>query len=125
MEAGKVENRVAAELEKNLKEFDQVILIDERKLSREFQETLYTSETLGKDQKKTLILSGAEDKKQGSIVWRCTAGKDFSEFLRVYFLYEFSDHISLISKEHTYGGILNLVETGILTLEEAQAALLY
>ena len=124
MEVGKVENRAVAELEKKLKDFDRVILVDERRLSREFLETLYTSETLGKDQKKTLILSEAEDKKQGSIVWRCTAGKDFSEFLRVYFLYEFSDHISLISKEHTYGGILNLVETGILTLEEAQAALL-
>ena len=53
---------------------------------------------------------------------------DWEEAIRLknmYMMYGFSDRFRFLSKEGRYGNIMDYVKTGVLTWEEAFAALLY
>lgn len=45
------------------------------------------------------------------------------ELIKLYHLYEFSDKFRLLSNNENYGGIINLLNTGVLTEDEMYEAL--
>ena len=51
--------------------------------------------------------------------------QEMEEFVALYYTYEFSDRITLISDSGQYSGLLNYLLTGLLTEEEFCRALLY
>ena len=112
-------------LEKDLEEFDRIILVDEQRVKQEFLDAFYESEDLAAACRKILILSGAEDKRKGNIVWRHITESEMQDMIKLYHMYEFSNRISLLSWENAFGGLDNLVNTGVLTKEEAIKAFLY
>ena len=112
-------------LEKDLEEFDRIILIDEKRVKQDFLDAFYKSEAFSVVRKKILILSEKEDKRKGSIVWRCITESEMRDISKLYYMYEFSNRISLLSQENIFGGLHNLVNTGVLTQEEAITAFLY
>ena len=112
-------------LEKDLEEFDKIILVDEHRVKQEFLEAFYESEALTAVCKKILILSGTEDKRKGNIVWRHITESEVQDIIKLYRMYEFSNRIVLLSWENAFGGLENLVNTGVLTQEEAITAFLY
>lgn len=51
--------------------------------------------------------------------------KEMREILELYYMYEFSDRVQIISSGHRFGTLLNYVDTGLLTFDEAIEAFLY
>lgn len=72
---------------------------------------------------KVLVLSAAPIEACAGFTYKQIAGKEQEQLLQLYHMYEFSDRFSVISAESTYGSLFNLVEAGLLAMEEAAEAL--
>lgn len=125
-------NEAIHRLEKDLEEFDRIILMDVQPGNRQDAELFYTSETLQASGQRILILSGAEDRqrdemtgRQTTVTWRYTGESELSELLKIYRMYEFSNRVSVFSQDDGFGGLHNFVQTGVLTAEEAITAFLH
>ncbi len=86
----------------------------------------------------TMLCEELRDKRKENIeIWHSFSDADSGEHIKyiepkqmkkeldLYRLYEFSDRITVISDTDQYGGIMNYVKNGVMTLEEAVASLLY
>lgn len=117
---------------RDLNKFDIVLtLFSGGENSTEWAEQFVKSEELKKASKKTLLLSDM-DLPCANLPYEdvsgCTyrrIGRDEAEELeRFYRMYEFSDQMIMISDHPQYGGLLNYVKTGVMTLEEIIQTLL-
>lgn len=52
-----------------------------------------------------------------SIVVELESG-EINDFLKLYYMYEFSDHILWVDRSAMYGSLQNYVDTGVITEEE-------
>lgn len=55
---------------------------------------------------------------------RKLTGQEYSDILDLYLMYEFSDRVRIISGSSQYAGMMNYVDTGLLTQKELFMALL-
>lgn len=122
-------NGLVAMLEYSLKKYDRIFLILDgqywdRKLCMAFCDFVAVQHI----RKKILVLLPEKNISKipnKNIDCRQITKKEQQALKRLYCMYEFSDQFQLISQESQYGSLLRLVDTGILTVEEAFQALLY
>lgn len=111
----------------DLKKFDSVLMIvdgdgDAEGLSQIFCK----SKALEKTSKKVLILSAADIALAGhdGCEYRRINDEDQSAILQLYAMYDFSNRFQVLSDNSQYGGLLNYVKTGLMTIEEVFRAIL-
>lgn len=130
------ESKIVAGLERALNKFDRIILIYSKGVNRGEQLIKLISESavLKEAEEKVLLLSGNHSDNSYSYYYynqdEDKAVKDFlpkeniESILKLYYLYEFSNRIQVISDSACFGSLLEYVDMGILTMEEAVDALL-
>ena len=111
-------------LEEALIQYDRIILLDKTVTLRRDQICQYL-DTLGG--KRNILLLGTEEFICNANNCRYYQITDEEEkgLQKLYFTYEFSDRLIVLSKSLMYGDIWNYVETGIMTEEEAFRALFH
>lgn len=113
-------------LEKNLGKYDKIFLfIGKDEIFKEFIEYLYVSQAFRFNAEKVLILSTGAVTGGKNCVCRRLSWEEAVQLKELYLLYEFSDRFELFSWEDNFGSIVNYIESGVLTWEEAFAAILY
>ena len=121
---------IRSELEQDIAEFNKIILVHGQRAGEGLANALYGYEAIKKIDRKVLILSSGKNRWEcckegtGSITWRYMTDREIQDILKLYYLYEFSDRVVLFSQESIFGGLLNFVDTGILTMNELVRALL-
>lgn len=73
--------------------------------------------------RRILLLSAAPVTADIGFVCRQIGREEEKLLLQLYRMYEFADNFSVIEKTNAYGGLFHLVETGVLSVEEAAEAL--
>lgn len=121
---GGFSTELLAKLEEWLAVYDHVYLI----LGREPERDIYISGILRAGERITkgqriLLLSEDTMMAGGSFSYVQLTEEEQKQFLLLYHMYEFSDRFSVLAKESAYGGLYHLMETGLLSMEEAAEAL--
>lgn len=114
------------ELEKDLEYYDRIFLIPA--VSQEYLDLFIQfgdSDKLENCRKKILVLSDENLAEGKRFSCRKLPRQTVRRLRELYFMYEFSDRFQLLSQEESFGGILNFVDAGILTKEEAICALFH
>lgn len=109
-----------------LQKFDLVLLVmNGSGPAKNLTENFLNSEALQKAAKKILILSDQNipytntHHHINTHYQYCQLSTEELDAIRnIYFMYDFSDHFRVLSDSGQYGGLLDYVETGILTLED-------
>lgn len=112
--------KIAEKIDKLLQKFDRVlVIINGNGIAENLTENFLQSEALQKTSKKMFILS--DQSISDTMAHHQYAQLDAEEvdaIRRIYFTYDFSDHFYILSDSPQYGGLLNYVKTGIMTMEE-------
>ncbi len=111
----------------DLEEYDKVFLaLENGKLSEDLTEMLFHWENFGDKRQKILLLSSRKRETEPAfgVTYREIHEDEARKLRKLYFLYEFSDRFCVISEEKTFGGILHLVEAGLLSMKEVLTVLL-
>lgn len=109
------------EIAEDLKCYDMVFLIDKEELAKQF----CGSEALAAVKKRVKIyLPCRIDIEIPTVICRYLSKEEIEFVLKLYYLYDFSDHFILVSENPCYGGLFNYVRTGWLTLNEVFSVLL-
>ena len=123
------ERKRLEELERDIEKYDKIILIWEKgEAAKGWLEAFYKSETIKHTERKILVLSVVdmqEQQKGRNVCFRPVTETEAKELCHLHHMYEFSDRFQLLTQERCFGGILNFVEEGILTKEEALRAILF
>ncbi len=77
----------------------------------------------GRAESSILILSPLAPPDSAGRVWRQISEQDSDALYRLYHLYEFSDRFQILTRDQRFGGLLNLMDTGVLLSDELLAAL--
>ena len=123
-ECGEGRSRGVLLIEKALEEFDKIILLDRKFMDQQLREAFYEEDNFKETDKRILILSERPDKKAGNIEWRRVEEEEAEDIIEIYDLYEFSNRIAIVARSQVFGSLWDYVDTGILTREEAVAAVL-
>lgn len=116
---------IEAQLEKDLEQYDRVILLADDETGNFFAEQLKKWDFLQGRRKRVLLLSvHVRDKEVGKVCARKIGKETEAELLRLYDLYEFSDRFLVLRDEKHCGTIWNYVKGGLLTSAEAVNAIL-
>lgn len=103
-----------------LQKFDLVLLImNGSDTAKNLTENFLRSEALQKATKKVLVLSDQD------LPYINTHNQyyqlnleEMDAIQNMYFMYDFSDHFRVLSDSQQYGGLLDYVKTGIMTMED-------
>lgn len=120
------EEGLLEELERDLEDYDRIFLIPV--MDEVYGELFRWLERSGTPQncgKKILVLSVEALEEGNRYSCRRISVPKMAWLKELYFMYEFSDRFRLLSREEGFGGILNFLDTGILTKEEVFRGLLY
>lgn len=109
-----------------LQKFDLVLLImNGSDTAKNLTENFLNSEALKQATRKVLVLSNQ------NLLYANTRNqyyqlntKELDAIRKLYFMYDFSDHFRVLSDNPQYGSLLNYVNTGNMTLEDAFQMLL-
>lgn len=113
-------------LKRELDRYDKIFVVpNTQEITNEMLEWLYKSVVLRNSEKKILFISAINFMVNESCEFYKISTNEEVCLKKIYYMYEFSDKFQILSKNNIFGGILNLVETGILTFEEAIKAFLY
>ena len=112
-------------ISRGLEKFDMIFLFLGSKnewLLKAFCE----SDMLREADKKILILStvNMDDNLYGRYEYRRISEEEQASLEQLYRMYDFSNRFQIISDDPQYGGLLNYVKTGIMTIEEVFQVLL-
>ena len=123
------EQDVIARLESDMEWYDHIFLVrGDDALSGRVAALLCHPEAAGNLQEKRLLLISpdvlCEVDGKGTPVRRISQLED-EMLCRLYNMYEFSDRFHILSREEQYGGLLNFVDSVILSTEEMLEALLH
>ena len=122
MEEAVSKTSIINDLESELCIYDKIIIVDkENELA--FKIIKYIAEHGGINRIKLFLLK--ENKFLNKNLYRILTKSEMTTILAVYRMYEFSNRVTIISENDTYGHLFNYVETGILTEEEAIKQWLY
>lgn len=132
------EREIIRRLESDIRQYDQIFLVTgEEVLLREIVSSLCCLRESGDSDRRRLVLIPSdtgpediwdllsEDKTDSRVSWRRVSRGEAQTLCRLYDSYEFSDRFHILSREEQYGGLLNFVDTGILSAEELLEALLH
>lgn len=122
------EQELIAKLESDMERYDRIVLVCGRDvlLSRTAELLCHLQEE-NPQEKRLLLLSPdvpCEAGENGIPVQRISHAET-QMLCRLYDMYEFSDRFHILSREEQYGGLLNFVDTGLLSAEEMLDALLH
>lgn len=115
-----------AELERDLEDYDRIFLIPV--MDEIYGELFRWLDRSGRPQNcgENILVLSVEALAEGSnYSCRRISVPKMARLKELYFMYEFSDRFRLLSREESFGGILNFLDTGILTKEEVFRGLLY
>lgn len=73
--------------------------------------------------RRILVLSAAPVTVGEGFTYKQICEEEQNQLLQLYYMYEFADNFSVIDKTNVYGGLFHLVETSLLSVEEASEAL--
>lgn len=114
------------ELKKDLEYYDRIVLIPTLDIEyHDLFSQLDGMEGMRNSTKKLLILSTENLAEGNHYSCRRISCQEMTQLKELYLMYEFSDRFQLLTQERCFGGILNFVEAGILTKEEALRAILF
>lgn len=111
---------IADKINSSLERFERIFLVldsgdDEEDLAYDF----CSSKALKETTKKILILSDKDIpyRKNLNCQIQRLNGKEIDMIRQIYFMYDFSDRFEVLSNNPQYGGLLNYVKTGDMTME--------
>lgn len=112
-------------ISRGLEKFDMIFLFLGSKNER-LLKAFCESDMLREIDKKILILStvNIEDNFYGLYEYRRISEEEQGFLEQLYRMYDFSNRFQIISDDPQYGGLLNYVKTGIMTIEEVFQVLL-
>lgn len=124
------EYQLAAGLEEDLGVYDKIFLVLDSKgkcglKAEEKLNQFCNSEALCNSRHKIKIYSSVAIPVNNNITFVKIGDREALELKKLYNMYEFSDRVSLLFGENCVSDIWNYVEGGILTEEEAFAALMH
>lgn len=122
------EKCILMKLEDDLKKYEKIFLIlDNEETVDKLLDKLFNSMRIKAKKQRVLILYSGKQKIgiDESVVQRVISREETEALCRLYFMYEFSNRFQVISRTETYGDVFQLVDTGLITLEEAIEALLH
>ncbi len=108
------------DLKKWLKDYDKIFLVDPGEKSWNLLSEMLRCVNCGDRHGRVLFLS-TQDGLKG--VQRISA-EEYQSLWKLYHMYECSDRFKVLTDSRMYGSLLNYVDTGLLTMEEAAEALL-
>lgn len=112
------------QLETWLDVYDRVFLISEEiKTAGNLTSGILQAGAGMTEGRSVLILSTAPLEIVTGFTYKQITMEEQEQLLQLYHMYEFSDRFSVILTESTYGSLFNLVEAGLLDMEEAAEAL--
>lgn len=115
-------------LEEDLKEYEKILLVlDAEERVDKLLDMLLNSRSIKAKKQKILVLYSGKQKigMDTPVVQRMISREEAEALYGLYSMYEFSDRFQIISRTETYGDVFQLVDTGLITLEEAIEALLH
>lgn len=113
-----------------LQKFDLVLLVmNGSGIAENLTENFLDSEALRNAEKTVLVLSDRNISNQNISYKNISDTNTRHQYCRldtaeleavrsIYFLYDFSDHFRILSDNRQYGGLLDYVKTGIMTMED-------
>lgn len=109
-------------LENAVERYDRIVLFDRN----EFIFKLFNMKVITASNKKILILSSKYMVSDiENITFQQITEEQIGNLIDFYFTYEFSDKFIFVSRDNTnYGGLLQFVDTGILSVKELFEALI-
>ncbi len=108
-------------MSRDLDKFDMILAFFCGEMNRkEWAKQFVRSRELKRTSKKILILSDTEFSYTDSsnYIYRKIGRDEAKEIENLYRMYEFSDRIIMLSESPQYGGLVNYVKTGVMTMEE-------
>lgn len=116
--------KLLRQLEEWLAVYDHIFLVPDKMVEEDISVSGILRAGAGKTgDRKFLLLSASLITESVGFTYRQLMEEEQEQFLRLYHMYEFSDRFSVISWENAYGGLFHLVETGLLSMDEAAQAL--
>ena len=113
-----MKKKLYRQMEKYLEEYDRVLLIaDER----------FRGYHINVDIPYKLLVLARQDTSPSegeAFTLKIITDEECREFIHMYHMYEFSDSFLLLGTSRNYGGLLNMVDTGMMTGDEVVEALL-
>lgn len=107
---------VICKIERLLEEYEKVLLV----LDQEYLNLLQEDK---KDRKGIIILSKLEPLEEHAFDFLQISEEECGNLIKIYQMYEFSDHFKIITQNNGFGTLKNYVTTGVLTMDEAAEAL--
>lgn len=103
-----------------LQKFDLVLLImNGSDVTQNLTENFLKSEALQKATRKVLVLSDQNLPYTNTHNQYYQLNQEELDAIRkMYFMYDFSDHFRVLSDSRQYGGLMNYVKTGDMTMED-------
>lgn len=103
-----------------LQKYDLVLLImNGSDTAKNLTENFLKSKALEKTSKKVLVLSDQNVPYVNTYnQYHQLSAEELDAIQKIYFMYDFSDHFRVLSDSRQYGGLLDYVKTGIMTMED-------
>lgn len=122
--AAGADRELLTHLEEWLASYDRVFLVPgENGTPEDFASAIFHAAAGKTGGRRILVLSAAPVTVGEGFTYRQIEEEDQSQLLRLYHMYEFADNFSVIAKTNAYGSMSHLVETGLLSTEEAAEVL--
>lgn len=112
-------------LETWLAAYDRVFLVPgENGTAGDFASAILRAAAGKTGNRRILVLSAVPVSVGEGFTYKQIREEEQNRLLQLYYMYEFADNFSVIDKTNVYGGLFHLVETSVLSVEEAAEALL-
>ncbi len=117
-------NSFIKEIEKNIEQYDRILIFDSNnKNLEELLNQFLKSKVLHNADKKVIIYGYSENIQNEQ--YRVIARSEYEDIISLYYLYEFSDKIMVISDSAQYASMRNYLSNNIISQEEYFEALLH
>ena len=124
LEKAGIEREYLQDLEEWLASYDRVFVVPEENGTAGSLVSSILRAGVGKTGgRKVLVLSAVPIETSPEFTYKQITAQEQKQLSQLYRMYEFSDHFSVIAEESAYGSLFNLVENGLLNMEEAAEAL--
>lgn len=115
-------NGLMSRIQHSLDIYDRVLLIQE---NEEFRKCLEGGRKTDNGNFLLLMPDTVEDDfEEFGFTQQFLTQEEMEEISHMYYMYEFSNRFRIVSRENNYGSVFDLVDSGLLTYEEAFEAIL-
>lgn len=117
------DEKILKKLEVYLAEYKKIFLISENgKVLNEIKEIFYHAGSEREEKVLLLTLQKININLNPSVVCEQITETEMEYIMKLYFMYEFSDRVQVVSKRSIYGELFSLKETGLFSPEEIREA---